>query len=92
MSDTDFIVVYVGWTDGRTSGDSIPRYNIGDRLRVPDIVGIQPCWITNVSLSSTTGHTYYAIALQSNFCGWYNAELFKRLDDIREERLQELGI
>ena len=76
MSDTDFIVVYVGWTDGRTSGDSIPRYNIGDRLRV-----------TNVSLSSTTGHTYYAID-----CGSYNARLFKRIDEIREERLQELGI
>lgn len=32
--------MYVGWTNGRASGDSIPRYNIGDRLIVtkPDPV------------------------------------------------------
>ena len=77
MSDTDFTVVYVGWNEESATPDAIHRFNIGDRLKV-----------TNVSLSSTTGHTFYAIV----DCGWYDAELFKRLDDIRAERLQEIGI
>ena len=76
MSDTDFTVVYVGRNEESATPDAIHRFNIGDRLKV-----------TNVSLSSTTGNTYYAIA-----DGWYNARLFKRLDDIRAERLQEIGI
>ena len=76
MSETGFIVVYVGY-----DGDSIHRYNIGDRLIV-----------TNVSLSSTTGTTYYAVTDGRTKGAWYEAKLFKRLDEIRADRLEELGI
>lgn len=76
MSETDFIVVYIG-----CDGDSIHRYNIGDRLIV-----------NNVSLSSTTGTTYYAVTDGRTKGAWYDAKLFKRLDEIRAERLEELGI
>ena len=76
MSETGFIVVYIG-----CDGDSIHRYNIGDRLIV-----------NNVSLSSTTGTTYYAVTDGRTKGAWYDAKLFKRLDDIRAERLEELGI
>lgn len=76
MSETGFIVIYVG------RGDFLPRYNIGERLIV-----------TNVSLSSTTGIEYYMVTDgKTESGGWYNASLFRRLDDIREERLEEIGI
>jgi hypothetical protein len=85
MNETGFnimlnriIVVYVGRTGG---SDSIPLYNIGDRLMV-----------TKVTVSTTTGITYYAVTDGRTSGAWYDAELFKRLDDIREERLKEIGI
>ena len=75
-TETGFIVVYVG------GGDFLPRYDIGERLIV-----------TNVSLSSTTGIEYYMVTDgKKTSGGWYNACLFRRLDDIREERLEEIGI
>ena len=77
MSETGFIVVYVG---GQSEHSSI-RYNIGDRLIV-----------NNVSLSSTTGTTYYAVTDGRTKGAWYDAKLFKTLDEIRAERLEELGI
>jgi hypothetical protein len=76
-TETGFIVVYVGSTEG---SDSIPRYNIGDRLIV-----------TKVTVS-TTGITYYAVTDGRTSGAWYDAKLFKRLDDIRAERLDEIGI
>jgi hypothetical protein len=78
MNETGFIVVYVGRTGG---SDSIPLYNIGDRLMV-----------TKVTVSTTTGTTYYAVTDGRTKGAWYDAKLFKRLDDIREERLNEIGI
>lgn len=78
MSETGFIVVYVGRTGG---SDSIPQYNIGDRLMV-----------TKVTVSTTTGTTYYAVTDGRTKGAWYDANLFKRLDDIRAERLDEIGI
>ena len=78
MNETGFIVVYVGRTGG---SDSIPLYNIGDRLMV-----------TEVTVSTTTGITYYAVTDGRTKGAWYDAELFKRLDDIRAERLDEIGI
>ena len=81
MSETGFIVLFVGWTDGRTSGDSIPRYNIGDRLIVNE-----------VTVSTTTDITYYDVTDGRTKGAWHDAKLFKRLDDIRDERLKELGI
>ena len=78
MSETGFIVVYVGRTGG---SDSIPQYNIGDRLIV-----------TEVTVSTTTGITYYAVTDGRTKGAWYDANLFKRLDDIRAERLDEIGI
>ena len=93
MSETGFIVIYVGkQATTSTYGDhrAIP-YNIGDRLIV-----------TKVSVSSNTGTTYYAVTdgsathslhPQSRTSGaYYDAKLFKRLDEIRAERLEELGI
>ena len=60
---------------------AIPRYNIGERLMVTE-VKVQ-----------TTGITYYEVTdVKTTPGGWYNACLFKRLDDIRDERLEELGI
>jgi hypothetical protein len=83
MNETGFIVVYVGRTDSGSSSwsDSLPRYNIGDRLTV-----------TEVTVSTTTGITYYAVTDGRTKGAWYDAKLFKRLDDIREERLDEIGI
>ncbi len=78
MNETGFIVVYVGRTGG---SDSLPRYNIGDRLIV-----------TEVTVSTTTGITYYAVTDGRTKGAWYDANLFKRLDDIRAERLDEIGI
>ena len=78
MNETGFIVVYVGRTGG---SDSIPRYNIGDRLIVNE-----------VTVSTTTGITYYAVTDGRTKGAWYDAILFKRLDDIRDERLDEIGI
>ena len=85
MNETGFnimlnriIVVYVGRTGG---SDSIPPYNIGDRLMV-----------TKVTVSTTTGITYYAVTDGRTLGAWYDAKLFKRLDDIRAERLDEIGI
>ena len=78
MNETGFIVVYVGRAGG---SDSVPRYNIGDRLMV-----------TEVTVSTTTGTTYYAVTDGRTKGAWYDAKLFKRLDDIREERLNEIGI
>lgn len=78
MNETGFIVVYVGRTGG---SDSVPLYNIGDRLIV-----------TEVTVSTTTGITYYAVTDGRTKGAWYDAKLFKRLDDIREERLNEIGI
>lgn len=76
MSEAGFIVVYVG------RGDFLPRYNIGERLIV-----------TNLSVSSTTGIEYYMVTDgKTTSGGWYNSCLFRRLDDIREERLEEIGI
>ena len=85
MNETGFnimlnriIVVYVGRTGG---SDSISLYNIGDRLMV-----------TKVTVSTTTGITYYAVTDGRTLGAWYDAKLFKRLDDIRAERLDEIGI
>jgi len=85
MNETGFnimlnriIVVYVGRTGG---SDSIPLYNIGDRLMV-----------TKVTVSTTTGITYYAVTDGRTLGAWYDAKLFKRLDDIRAEKLDEIGI
>jgi len=78
MNETGFIVVYVGRAGG---SDSIPLYNIGDRLIV-----------TEVTVSTTTGTTYYAVTDGRTKGAWYDANLFKRLDDIRAERLDEIGI
>jgi len=71
-------LVYVGRTGG---SDSIPRYNIGDRLIV-----------TKVSVSSNTGTTYYAVTDGRTSGAYYDAKLFKILDDIRAEILDEIGI
>ena len=76
MSETGFIVVYIG-----CDGDSIHRYNIGDRLIV-----------TKVSVSSNTGTTYYGVTDGRTSGAYYDAKLFKRLDEIRAEKLEELGI
>lgn len=84
MSETGFIVVYVGYNDCRASDgrESLPRYNIGERLIVNE-----------VTVSKTTGITYYTVTDGKTTSGcWYNADLFKRLDDIRAERLDEIGI
>jgi hypothetical protein len=85
MNETGFnimlnriIVVYVGRTGGSYS---IPLYNIGDRLMV-----------TKVTVSTTTGITYYAVTDGRTLGAWYDAKLFKRLDDIRAEKLDEIGI
>jgi hypothetical protein len=91
MNETGFnimlnriIVVYVGRTGG---SDSIPlsqnplKYNIGDRLMV-----------TKVTVSTTTGITYYAVTDGRTLGAWYDAKLFKRLDDIRAEKLDDIGI
>ena len=79
MSEAGFIVIYIG---GQSEHRSI-RYNIGDRLRV-----------TKVSVFSNTGTTFYTVTdLQSRTKGaWYDAKLFKTLDEIRAERLEEIGI
>ena len=83
--ETGFIVVYVGRPAAKSMhGDHdrlISRYNIGDRLIV-----------TKVSVSSNTGTTYYAVTDGRTSGAYYDAKLFKRLDDIRAERLEELGI
>ena len=87
--ETGFIVVYVGRPAAKSMhGDHdrlISRYNIGDRLIV-----------TKVTVSSNTGTTYYAVTdgrtKGDGHFAWYDAELFKRLDDIRAERLDEIGI
>ena len=78
MSETGFIVVYVGRTGFEKK--RIPRYNIGDRLMVTE-VKVQ-----------TTGITYYAVTDGRTSGGWYDAKLFKRLNEIRAERLKEIGI
>jgi hypothetical protein len=83
-TETGFIVLYVGReSDGNIQfpRESIPRYNIGERLIV-----------TKVSVSSNTGTTYYAVTDGRTKGAWYDAELFKRLDEIRAERLDEIGI
>lgn len=80
--ETGFIVVYVGRaSDGRESPHQLPRYNIGESFIVNE-----------VTVSSTTGITYYAVTDGRTKGAWYDASLFKRLDDIRAERLEELGI
>ena len=84
--DTGFIVVYVGRAYGGSDTHThrlhqIPRYNIGERLIV-----------TKVRVSTNTGITYYEVTDGRTSGGWYDAKLFKRLDEIREERLKELGI
>lgn len=76
MSETGFIVVYIG-----CDGDAISQYNIGDRLIV-----------TKVSVSSNTGTTYYGVTDGRTSGAYYDAKLFKRLDEIRAEKLEELGI
>ena len=83
MSETGFIVVYIGRaSDGRESRlHQLPRYNIGDRLIVNE-----------VTVSTASGITYYAVTDGRTKGAWYDAELFKRLDDIRAERLDEIGI
>ena len=77
-TETGFIVVYVGSAE---CGVSLPRYNIGERLMV-----------TEVAVSNTTGTTYYAVTDGRTSGAWYDAKLFKRLDEIRAERLDEIGI
>jgi hypothetical protein len=77
MSETGFIVIYVG---GQSERRSI-RYNIGDRLIV-----------TKVRVSSNTGITYYTVTDGRTKGAWYDAKLFKTLDEIRAERLEEIGI
>lgn len=80
MSETGFIVIYVGRAYG--GSDTLPRYNIGDRLMV-----------TEVAVSGSTGITYYTLTDgKTTSGGWYNADLFKRIDEMREERLKEIGI
>ena len=77
MSEAGFIVIYVG---GRGDGPPkvLPRYDIGDRLIV-----------TGVSVSSE----YYMVTDgKETSGGWYDACLFRRLDEMREERLEEIGI
>ena len=84
MSETGFIVVYVGRpVAASTYGDprAIPRYNIGERLIV-----------TKVTISNITGTTYYEVSDGRTSGAWYDASLFKRIDDMREERLKEIGI
>ena len=81
MSEAGFTVIYVG---GRGDGPPkvLPRYDIGERLIV-----------TGVSVSSTTGIEYYMVTDgKETSGGWYDACLFRRLDEIREERLEEIGI
>jgi hypothetical protein len=49
--------------------------------------------VTNLSFSSTTGIEYYMVTDgKTTSDGWYNADLFKRLNDIRAERLEEIRI
>jgi hypothetical protein len=76
VTETGFIVVYIG-----CDGDAIRQYNIGDRLIV-----------TKVSVFSNTGTTFYIVTDGRTKGAWYDAKLFKRLDDIRAERLDEIGI
>jgi hypothetical protein len=76
--ETGFIVVYVGSAE---CGVSLPLYNIGERLKV-----------TEVTVSSISGTTYYAVTDGRTSGAWYDAKLFKRLDDIRAEILDEIGI
>lgn len=59
---------------------SLKGFKIGEKFRV-------------ISLSKSGGNTYY-IVLDENGTkyGWENAINFKRLDDIREEKLSILGI
>jgi|LauGreDrversion4_2_1035121.scaffolds.fasta_scaffold132102_7 hypothetical protein len=81
MNETGFIVVYVGRTDSSSNSWALPRYNIGDRLIV-----------TEITVSTTTGITYYTVTNGRTSGAWYDAELFKRLDDIRAEKLNKLGL
>jgi hypothetical protein len=76
--ETGFIVVYIGSVE---CGVSLPLCNIGDRLKV-----------TEVTVSSISGTTYYAVTDGRTKGAWYDAKLFKRLDDIRAEILDEIGI
>jgi hypothetical protein len=48
--------------------------------------------VTKVTVSTTTGITYYAVTDGRTLGAWYDAKLFKRLDDIRAEKLDEIGI
>jgi hypothetical protein len=48
--------------------------------------------VTEVTVSTTTGTTYYAVTDGRTKGAWYDAKLFKRLDDIRAEKLDEIGI
>ena len=85
MSEAGFIVVYVGRpVAASTYGNprAIPRYNIGERLIVNE-----------VTVSKTNGITYYTVTDGKTTSGaYYDAKLFKRLDEIRAERLEEIGI
>jgi len=48
--------------------------------------------VTEVAVSNTTGTSYYAVTDGRTSGAWYDAKLFKRLDDIRAEILDEIGI
>lgn len=48
--------------------------------------------VNEVVISGTTGITYYEVTDGKTSCGWYDSRLFKRIDDMREEMLKEIGI
>lgn len=84
MSEVGFMVIYVGraYVGSDTHRlHQIPRYNIGDRLIV-----------TKVRVSTNTSITYYEVTDGRTKGAWYDAKLFKRLDEMRTERLKEIGI
>lgn len=48
--------------------------------------------VVKFTKSSKDGTEYYTISNGSSTSGWHAAKLFKRTDEIRNERLSELGI
>lgn len=74
----NFIVVFKG-----------PLYEI-----VPDFISIGQKFI--VIETNMSGH-YYRLTnldgtLYKNSTGWHESKRFKRLDEVRDEKLKELGI
>ena len=98
MSEAGFIVVYVGRpVAASTYGDprAIPRYKnllfMFNKYKFLFIIG-ERLIVTKVTISNITGTTYYEVSDGRTSGAWYDANLFKRLDDIRAERLDEIGI